>query len=416
MIYRIFFALFAVCPPLFSACFRQFWRTNGGQFGVAKPDKMGIQITGKKSRTREKKWYTFEWGKAPDQRKAAGIFTYVRPKDQIQKNHNKEALALLDTKRSQMIIEQQSIGTVYIPSHKFKDNFLDYYAEFVKNNKREGNRHLEGSFEQFKKFLSKDRLSPIEITENLCKRYRTYLLDKLTGKSPADYFGAFKRVLKSATKEGYFRINPTEDIRSKTNPSKKIRDFLEADEYMKLIKTPIINEEVRDAYITCCFTGLRWCDISVIEWKDAKEDILITRIIQRKTGKPVEITLHPVVKTILANKKQLALERQPENKKENPLSGPIFTLPTADGANKSLRKWVKRAKINKDITWHSARLSFSILLQDANVDTATVALLLGHTTSRYVNETYKRHRPKDQLEHLNKLPIINWEATLLKNE
>jgi len=56
------------------------------------------------------------------------------------------------------------------------------------------------------------------------------------------------------------------------------------------------------------------------------------------------------------------------------------------------------AGIEKHITWHCARLSFSILLQDAQVDNATVALLLGHTTSRYVNETYKRHQRKNYLE------------------
>ncbi|MEJ0080855.1 MAG: hypothetical protein WDM78_07865 [Puia sp.] len=87
---------------------------------------MNIEISGKKSRDGQLKWYTFEWGKGPDQRKAAGIFTYTRPKDQIQKNHNKEALALLETKRSHLIIESQAIGTAFIPSHKFKSNFLGF--------------------------------------------------------------------------------------------------------------------------------------------------------------------------------------------------------------------------------------------------------------------------------------------------
>ena len=32
-----------------------------------------------------------------------------------------------------------------------------------------------------------------------------------------------------------------------------------------------------------------------------------------------------------------------------------FRLPTANGANKTLKAWVKRAKINKEITWHNAR-------------------------------------------------------------
>jgi hypothetical protein len=157
---------------------------------------MSIEITGKVARNRKKKWYTYEWGKGPRERKAAGIFTYTKPKDQIQKDQNKEALALLETKKSQMVIAQQSIGTPFVPSHRFKSNFLDYYSEFVEANKRPGNRHLEGSLAQFKLFIKKTRIVPMEITENCCKRFRTLLTDKLTGKMPADYFRAFKRVVR----------------------------------------------------------------------------------------------------------------------------------------------------------------------------------------------------------------------------
>jgi hypothetical protein len=159
---------------------------------------MSIEIRSKVTRNGQKIWYTFEWGKGPSERKAAGIFTYTKPKDQIQKNHNKEALALLNTKKSQMVIDQQSIGTPFIPTHRFKENFLDYYAGFVEENKRPGNRHLQGSLNQFKLFIKKPRILPMEITENLSKRFRTFLTDKFTGKTPADYFRSFKHVVRSA--------------------------------------------------------------------------------------------------------------------------------------------------------------------------------------------------------------------------
>jgi hypothetical protein len=65
----------------------------------------------------------------------------VKPKDSIQKNYNKEALALLETKKSQLIIKKQAIGGAYIPTHKFKANFWEYYEDYVELNKRNGNRH-----------------------------------------------------------------------------------------------------------------------------------------------------------------------------------------------------------------------------------------------------------------------------------
>lgn len=392
--------------PLSSAFRYFFWRTNGEQLGVHKSFKMSIQVSTKTSRDGLKKWYYYEWGKGTGQRKAAGIFIYTKPKDPIQKSHNQQALSLLETKKSQMIIDQQSIGTPFIPAHRFKNNFLDYYKDFVNANKRPGNRHLEGSLSKFKTFIKKPRILPIEITENLCKRFRAYLTDHLTGKTPADYFRSFKRVIRSATKDGYFRIHPAEDIKSKTNASKKTKEFLEANEYLQLIRTAVDNKEIRDAFIFCCYTGLRWCDVKTLRWGQIKEKAIVTKIIQKKTGKPVEITLHKIAKAILKNRK----EKLPTDTSQESLilKRLVFSLPTANGANGVVRNWVHRAGIAKYVTWSCARLSFSILLQDANTDTATVALLLGHTTTRYVNETYKRHRPKNQEETIAKLPTVEW--------
>jgi integrase len=370
---------------------------------------MSIEISTKQSRDKKKKWYYYEWGKGAGERKASGIFTYTKPKDQIEKNHNKEAHALLEVKKSQLTIDQQSIGSPFIPTHRYKANFLDFYAEFVENNKRKGNRHLEGSLNQFKLFIRKPRILPMEITENQCIRFRAFLLDHLTGKTPSDYFRAFKRMIRSATKEGYFRIHPAEDIRSKTGTCKVLKDFLEAEEFIHLIRKPIRNPEVRDAFVFCCYTGLRWCDVKNLQWSQIEGSNLVTRIVQKKTGKPVELTLHAVAQAILDFRKARMNTKKAASAKKGRKDPMIFSLPTANGANKCLRTWVKDAELKKKITWHSARLSFSILLQDANVDTATVALLLGHTTTRFVNETYKRFRPKNQAEHINKLPSIEWE-------
>lgn len=347
------------------------------------------------SKNKIKIFYSLEWGRGQGERMATGIYTYVRPKNSAQKNHNTEALKLLETKKSEIILERQSIGTGFIPAHKFKSNFLDYYEEFVKNNQRKGNRHLSGSFTHFKVFLKKDYVSPIEITENLSGRFRQYLLDNFNGDTPANYFSRYKKVLKNAAKEGYFRKNPSEEIAAKSNKNRIRKEHLEADEYIKLIQTPFFNEEVREAFIFCCYTGLRYCDVRALGWNHIKGETLTTTIIQEKTGEPLTITLHRVALAILANRKKKLADNN---------SGRVYNLPSNDGCNKAIQKWCTDAGIDKHITWHCARLSFSILLQDKNIDAATVALLLGHTNTKYVLQTYKRHRPKDQTLVIAQLP------------
>ncbi len=354
-----------------------------------------MNIVKRKNSKGDKSYFSIEYGRNAGERMATGIFIYTRPKDQLEKNHNKEALILVETKKSELLLEQQAIGTSFIPSHKFKANFLDYYMEFVKNNVRKGNRHLNNSVTQFQLFLGKAFIAPVDITEELCKRFRKYLLSKYTGATPANYFFNFKQVIRAATKDNYWRHNPVDTVQSRMNPSTRLKENLEAEEYIKLLVTPCLNEEVKEGFIFSCYTGLRFVDAKWLEWKDIKENQLTTRILQRKTGFPVVLTLHPIAKAILEKRRKQLTPGAP---------GRVFRLPTNDGSNKILGEWIKSAGIAKHVTWSCARLSFSILLQDKNVDVATVAYLMGHTTSEHVNRTYRRHRPADQRSTIAHLP------------
>lgn len=353
---------------------------------LKRPNKKGDKIN-----------FYYDFGRGPGQRPSTGIFIYTKPKDQVQKNHNKEALALLEIKKSQLTIEKQSIGSAFIPTHKFKDNFIEYYEEYVNNNSRKGNRHLSNSLKHFRAFIKGDFIAPIDINENFRKRFRQYLLDKFRGETPLNYYSRFKWAINAATSDGYFLKNPTEKISSKSNPSARLKDNLEADEYLQLLDWPCANQEVRAAFIFCCYTGLRWVDVKKLTWGDIKDNVLVTRIIQAKTGQPVILTLHGIARQIL----DLQKAKREAGPKQSAF---VFMLPTANGANKVLNQWINGAGIDKYITWSCARLSFSILLQDKNVDDATVAYLMGHTTTDQVRKTYKRHRPKNQTETINHLP------------
>src|SRR5450432_3947239 len=132
--------------------------------------------------------FYYDCGREPGQRPSTGVWIYAHPKTQTERNHNKQALALLEVKKSQMTIDEQATGSGFIPMHKFKINFLEYYQEYLDANKRKDSRHLQGCFNHFKTFIKKDIIAPIDITENLCTRYRQYLLYRFKGDTPANYF------------------------------------------------------------------------------------------------------------------------------------------------------------------------------------------------------------------------------------
>lgn len=345
----------------------------------------------------DKVYYYYDLGRGRGQRPATGIFTYVKPKTQEERNHNKETKQLLEVKKGQAILDKQAIGTPFLPKHKLRENFLDYYAEYVKKNKKDNNKHLYYSLYHFRNFIKSEYLSPIDITEDLCKDFRQYLLDRLNGECPANYFRPFRRMLRAATKAGYFIDNPTEEILSREKKNKRRKANLEAEDYIKLLNTPHFNEEIREGFIVSCYQGLRYCDVSIFLWEHVNLRRNCAEIIQEKTNVPLFVTLHPITLKILQDRYD---RLKPEQRK-----GPIFDLPSLRACNYALEVWCKNAGVTSHITWHCARLSFSVLLQDNQVEAVTVALLMGLTTVKYVLENYKPIRPKNAEESLNRLPI-----------
>lgn len=102
-------------------------------------------------------WYTFESGRGKSERIATGIFTYIKPKSNIERAHNKAALQQLELKQAELILSGTKLWQV--PNHRTKNGFLAYYKDFVERNKRRGNRHLEGSYSKLKAFVeTKDPL------------------------------------------------------------------------------------------------------------------------------------------------------------------------------------------------------------------------------------------------------------------
>ncbi|PWV47047.1 site-specific integrase [Chitinophaga sp. S165] len=348
----------------------------------------------------DKIYLYYDNGREAGQRKSTGYFLYTNPRTDLEKNHNVEMQRIIDVQKAQVILDQQAIGTGYIPNHRVKRNFLEYYEQFVSENKRVARRHLECCFSRFKKFIKRDVISPLDITHALCQRFRQHLLDTLTGETPQNYFATFKRMMENATQEGYFKVCPTDKLPAIRNPSVKLKSILEVEDYLALLKVPPPAHltETIEAFIFCLYTGLRYCDIAPLRFSDFNGTHLTTRLLQAKTKQPVILHLHPIAAAILRKRRRfLGITPTPGKL--------LFQLSCLEACNKVIKAWCRQALgSDKEVTWSCCRLSYSVLLKDAQADDATIAYLLGHTTTNQVQRTYKRHRPKDAMGQVIKLP------------
>ena len=129
-----------------------------------------------------------------------------------------------------------------------------------------------------------------------------------------------------------------------------------------------------------CVTGLRWCDIKPLKWQSIDFKNRVVSIEQSKTEEPVTVPLNDAAIKLLGS--------------AGKPSELVFHLPSANGANKTVKAWVKRAGIDKKITWHNGRHSFGTNLIFADVDILTTSKLLGHKslkhTQRYVDAAKER--------------------------
>jgi hypothetical protein len=71
-----------------------------------------------------------------------------------------------------MLIDVLAIGLTHIPAHRYNHNFLDFYWDYVNQNKQYGNRHLERSYNEFKKFIQTTFFSSQDVTEDLSANFQ----------------------------------------------------------------------------------------------------------------------------------------------------------------------------------------------------------------------------------------------------
>lgn len=199
--------------------------------------------------------------------------------------------------------------------------------------------------------------------------------------------------LNKAVREGILSANPLKSISSKEKyqPSESIREYLTLEELKAAMDAPCPREDVKQAFLFSCFTGLRLGDIRSLTWSkiaktpDGKN--LYLRIKMQKTQKQLNLPL---------SKEAIACLPAKENPEE-----PIFALPAGvSNIERNISKWMESAKISKHITFHCARHSYATMMLTLGVDIYTTSKLLGHAN---VNTTsiYAKIVDKKKIETVN---------------
>ena len=190
----------------------------------------------------------------------------------------------------------------------------------------------------------------------------------LARNSKLSYFNKLRACLNQAFDDRIIAHNPIRGIEG-FKAEEGTRMYLTIDELKKLSHTKCEYPNIKKAFLFSCLTGLRRSDILKLTWGEFHEQGEFTRIIfkQKKTNgqEYLDIT-------------QQAAELMGERGKSNErVFGDIYS-PSC--TNEAIKRWVLRAGIDKEITFHSYRHTFAVLALATGGDIYTVGKLLGHTS------------------------------------
>jgi len=224
-----------------------------------------------------------------------------------------------------------------------------------------------------------DNIRLSDVDKRFCVRFIEYLKHAKSRRKPFDtnlsiqtisrYFSIFSSVMAEAVRKGYLLSNPSILLtREEKKPIRAIgvhRDYLTIEEVRSLMDTECRNSAVKAAFLFACFTGLRISDIRNLTWDNIKHERegLYLCIVMQKTGEPLKIKLNRNAEKWL-----------PERKDDM-----VFQLPVRSCTlNGDLKRWAKRAGIEKNVCFHMSRHTFATMGLTLGADLFEVSKLLGH--------------------------------------
>lgn len=206
------------------------------------------------------------------------IFVYAKPKNELERFHNRETLELAESERAFRQIDVQNLRYNFLSQRMLKGDFVEFFeAEKNKRPNKSNNTNWSMAIAYFKDFAGEKVLFP-QLNETFSEEFADYLLAApalgrakrpISTNTAVSYFAKYKATLKQAFKKKFLSVNLGEIIDSIT-PKDTHREFLFLDELQTLADTPCKSEVVKRASIFSVLTGFRFSDANTLDWSEVR--------------------------------------------------------------------------------------------------------------------------------------------------
>ncbi len=307
-----------------------------------------------------------------------GIYLYDKPKNDIEKEHNKSTKKLAENIKAKRQLEIQDNNYGFLKIQTGNNDFLAYFKQLADNykEKAKGDKTSWISVYNYLNKFTNGNCLMRDITELFILNFKEYLLNvkvseitkkKLANNTAVGYFNIFKQVIKLASQNNLLEKDFGINIKTIKKVETK-REYLTFDELKLLAKTDCELPFLKNASIFSGLTGLRYSDIEKLTWQEIQgneKDEYVIRFTQKKTQgvETQQISLDAV--KLLGERKEPTIKVFPE-------------LIYSAWQNQKLQDWVYSAGIMRKITFHSFRHTYATTLLTLGTEIYTVSKMLGH--------------------------------------
>lgn len=304
------------------------------------------------------------------------LYLIDKPKSPIDKQHNKDIEELAKGIKAKRELEIKNGLYGFKNEFKQNTNFIEYFK--AQTEKRKDSLGNYGNWDSVLKHLIKfagTKVSFREIDHNFCENFKDYLKNTakktsgqpLSSASVSSYFTKLRACLKEAVKKQIILSNPASDVSTPRVIENK-REYLTLDELKAIVKAECRYDVLKRAFIFSCLTGLRWSDVQNLKWSEVQN-----------TKEGWRITFHQQKTKGLQYLDISEQARGYLGEVGNPNDRVFIGLKYSSYMNVELTKWMMRAGITKDISYHCSRHSYAVLQLSLGTDIFTLSKLLGHS-------------------------------------
>jgi integrase len=333
------------------------------------------------------------------------LFTYEKPANRLERQHNSETNTLAENIRAQRQLDIQNRKYGFKSDRDRSGNFVEYFKAFTRSKQKSASDNVAMSFRYFVEFIGYD-LTFYETDEFLITDYKNFLLSgpgisrrgtPIKRNTAVNYFAKLRTCLQRAYKQKLI----TDDLYNLVDaisPKETNREQLEIEEFQLMANTPVKATLIKRAAIFAGLTGLRFSDVQTLTWLEVRgmSGKYVLQFTQEKTEGAEVLPISDQAVEILGER------GEPETR--------VFKGLKYNQMRACFKLWLKDAGIKKNITFHSFRHTYATLQLEFGTELYTVSKLLGHRSIK-TTQIYAKVKDKLKVEAASRIKLdMQWHT------